>query len=363
MSSSSGAVSGSAPPTACAIRPQFGSPPFSAALTSGEFATPRAARSTSTRVAAAHDHAADPRRALAVAHDLERELAQEGVEGLAEAQLVLGLLLDRHAACAARHQQRRVVRGELAVDRDAVERALDGHAEQQVGGRGVERGVGLHEAEHRRERRLDHARALGLRAEADCAAARELDVERRALLERVGGHDRRGEVGVAVGPQPARGAGEAGDDRLRVERDADDAGRGDRDLLVRHAGRDRRGALHLRRVVEAAPAGRGVRVARVRRDRAQRVELGALLRHDDRRGEDARAREARRARGAALVADEQPDVRVAGLLQAGGDPGGAEALRQPARRGFGHAVGHLDPARAEERGRRGAHASRPAVSS
>ena len=32
----------SAPPTACAIRPQFGSPPCSAALTSGEFATARA---------------------------------------------------------------------------------------------------------------------------------------------------------------------------------------------------------------------------------------------------------------------------------------------------------------------------------
>ena len=48
MSSASGAVSVSAPPTACAIRPQFGSPPFSAAFTSGEFATPRAARSTAS---------------------------------------------------------------------------------------------------------------------------------------------------------------------------------------------------------------------------------------------------------------------------------------------------------------------------
>ena len=131
----------------------------------------------------------------------------------------------------------------------------------------LERGVGLHEAEHRREARLDHARALRLRAEADGAAAGSVDVERRALLEGVGGHDRRGEVGVAVGAQLPGGAREAAHDRLRVERDADDAGRGDRDLLVRDARGDRRGALHLRRVVEAAAAGGGVRVAGVRRRR------------------------------------------------------------------------------------------------
>ncbi len=45
-------------------------------------------------VAAAHDDAADPAGALAVAHDVQRELAQQRVERLAEAQLVLGLGLD-----------------------------------------------------------------------------------------------------------------------------------------------------------------------------------------------------------------------------------------------------------------------------
>ena len=39
MSNASGAVPGNAAPTACAMRPQLGSPPKSAALTSGEFAT------------------------------------------------------------------------------------------------------------------------------------------------------------------------------------------------------------------------------------------------------------------------------------------------------------------------------------
>ena len=85
-------------------------------------------------------------------------MAQQRVERLAEAQLVLGLGRDAHAARARALQDRGVVRRELAVDGDAVERALDADAEQQVGGLGLERGVGLHEAEHRREGRLDHAR-------------------------------------------------------------------------------------------------------------------------------------------------------------------------------------------------------------
>src|SRR4051794_40580509 len=312
-------------------------------------------------VAAGHDDAADPLGALAVADDLERELAQEGVEGLAEGELVRRLGVDPHAARAAGHQQDRVVRRELAVDADAVERALDRHAEQEVGGLGGERGVGLHEAEHRREARLDHAGALGLRAEPDGGTARQRDVDGRALLERVGGHDRGGEVALAVGPQPAGGARQPGHDRLRVERHADHPGRGDRDALVRDARRDRRGALHLRRVVEAAPAGGGVRVAGVDGDGAQAVELRALLRDDDRRREDARAGEARGARRVGRVADEQADVGVPRRLQARRDAGGAEALRQAAVGRLADALGHLDPARAEEAGADG-HC-RPAVSS
>ena len=90
------------PPTACAIRPQFGSPPCSAALTSGELATARATRSTTSSVAAAHDHAADPLGALAVAHDRAARACAARVQRLAEAQLVVGLGRDAHAAGAAR---------------------------------------------------------------------------------------------------------------------------------------------------------------------------------------------------------------------------------------------------------------------
>ena len=95
MSSASGAVSGSAAPTACAMRPQFGSAPCSAVLTSGEFGDRARGALDGLQLAAAHDDAADPPGALAVADDQQREHPQQRVERLAEAQLVLGLRRDR----------------------------------------------------------------------------------------------------------------------------------------------------------------------------------------------------------------------------------------------------------------------------
>ena len=133
MSNSSGEVFGIAIPSDCAIRPQFGSPPCSAAFTSGEFATARATRLDDTVGAAAHDHAADPLGALAVAHDVQRELAQRPVQRLAEAHAVLAVGLDRTPDAPGRLQDHRVVGGELPVDGDAIERALDAQPEQQIG--------------------------------------------------------------------------------------------------------------------------------------------------------------------------------------------------------------------------------------
>ena len=94
MSTGSGAVPGSAAPTAWMIRPQFGSPPYSAVLTSEESATARATALHRLLVAAADHDPADAPGALAVADDHQRQLAHERVERLAEAQLVLGLGLD-----------------------------------------------------------------------------------------------------------------------------------------------------------------------------------------------------------------------------------------------------------------------------
>src|SRR3954454_23243948 len=49
--------------------------------------------------APAHDHAADPLRALAVGHHLDRELAHQRVHGLAQEQLVGALRLDLDTPC------------------------------------------------------------------------------------------------------------------------------------------------------------------------------------------------------------------------------------------------------------------------
>ena len=148
------------------------------------------------------------RGALAVGDHHDRELAQQRVERLAEAQLVLALGRDLDAAGAGAHQDRGVVGRQLPVDRGAVEGALDAHAQQQLGAsRRAALGVGLDEAQHRGEARRDHPRALALGAEPD-GARRQLDLEAGALLERVGGLDRLLEVGVAVAAQlRARPAG------------------------------------------------------------------------------------------------------------------------------------------------------------
>ena len=198
MSSASGAVSCIAAPTACAIRPQFGSPPCSAALTSGELAIARATRSRPRRRSrrgrprgrsawSPRRRARCPARACAAPSPAPRRSATSSSDCGSTT----------HAAGARGLQDHGVVGGELPVHGDAVERARDAHAEQQVGGLGAQRRVGLDEAEHRRERGRDHPRALGLRGQPH-GAGRQRDVDLDLLGELVRGADRLGEVAVPV---------------------------------------------------------------------------------------------------------------------------------------------------------------------
>ena len=237
--------------------------------------------------------------------------------------------------------------------RHAVERALHAHAEQEIGGLGRERRVGLHEAEHRREGGRDHPGALGLRAQAH-GPRRQRDVPARDAwrTRRWCGSPRRTRRPRRAASSAAR-AGDPGDRAVGVERHADHAGRGDRDRVLAHARGHRRGPLHARRVLEAAPPGRGVRVAAVGDHRADRVEPAALLREQHRRGEHAGAREARGAHRVGGVAHQQPEVEAAARLQAAGDAGGAEAGGQPAV-ALADVRGRLHPARLE---RHGGHSS------
>ena len=207
------------------------------------------------------------------------------------------------------------------------------------------RGVGGDEAEHRRQHRLDHPGALARAADV-VDARRRLDADRVLLRERIGRHDRARRVGVRVRAQRLVGGDDPRRHRARIERHADDAGRGDQHLLgfaaegARGLGRHQLGHL------VPGVAGAGVGAAAVDDDgagaAAGRGEV--RLRHQHRRRGGQADRE--RAGGAGrLVGDEQHQVERAGArLDAAVDAGGAEAGRR------GDAAGHDRDRRRQRRG-------------
>ena len=131
-------------------------------------------------------------------------------------------------ARAAGDHEHRVVRRELAVDRDALEGALDRRVEQAVERVRRRARVGLDEAEHRGERGRDHAPALRLRRTAAPRRRRERQLERRVLRPAVGRHDRVREVVRARRERRERRL-DAREHRAPLEPEADHARRGDAD--------------------------------------------------------------------------------------------------------------------------------------
>ena len=362
MSNGSGAVPGSAAPTACAMRPQLGSPPCSAALTSGELATARRDALDGLRRAPpcdvhAPDRAPRPRRRA-------RSAARAGAARSRAPRRSRSSSSDSGATITPLAPDAIRIAVSLVESWPSTEMRSNERLTQTPSSRsavsGSQRRVGLDEAEHRREARLDHPRALGLRADAARVPGRQRDVERRAASRtrrswRSRARTRRRRP-AASSPRAARIAAR---DAVHRQRHADHAGRRDRDLLLVHAGRHRGGALHARGVLQPAVAGRGVRVAGVDDDGAQRVEPAARLAQQHRRGEHARAREARGADRVGLVADEQREVGIARRLDPGGHAGGAEAGGQPAARDARSTRrGRLDPARRERRSRQRPRARR-----
>ena len=152
-------------PAAWRMRPKFGSAPFSAVFTSGEFGD--RARDGLHRVGrAADDHPPDPLGALAVGHDLHRELAQQRVERLAERELVRASRAPpprRMRRPRARTRCRSWTAGRPREMRS--KRALHAHAREQVERLGSSAASVCDEAEHRRVARRDHPRPLRLGGE------------------------------------------------------------------------------------------------------------------------------------------------------------------------------------------------------
>ena len=189
-------------------------------------------------------------RALAVAHDLLRQVDHHRVERAAEIAEP-AIARARHAAGAAPCRSRTAARVSLVEVSPstviAVERALGRRAEQRLQHRRRQRRVGEDIGQHRRHVGRDHARALGeavdgapRRRRSSAVAVAPLGkvsvvmIARAAFAQRLGRRQRR------------RRAASAADDLLAGQRLADHAGRGDVDLA---AARSRRARAAARAVV------------------------------------------------------------------------------------------------------------------
>ena len=251
MSSGSGAVPGSAPPTAWAIRPQFGSPPCSAVLTSGELATARAARldraRRGRRARRRGRRAGRPRRRATISSASWRSSASSASPKRSSSS-ALGLDATPDAPQAIRIAVSLVDSWPSTEMRSNERLTHTPSSRSAVSGASAASVCTKHSIVAKRGEIIPAPLAWAARR---TRAARQLDLERRALLERVGGHDRLGERLVAVGTAAApRGRRQPLDDRSAVERHADHAGGGDGDLLGGRRQRHRGGALHARRLVE-----------------------------------------------------------------------------------------------------------------
>ena len=202
-------------------------------------------------------------RALAVGGDAAGHVDADVLDETGESRLVL-LGLDLDAGGAVGEQDHGVVGGGVAVDGAHIEALVDGVVQHllQVGGRAL--GVGGDVGEGGGHVGVDHAGALGHRADADGAGG-ELELVGGFLADGVGGHDGIGRVG-AVGLVELGGDDltDAIEHLLDGQLLADDAGGADEDL-----------------VLDALRAGGGVGVAGVDDDGAGLAVLEDLTVEND----------------------------------------------------------------------------------
>ena len=184
------------------------------------------------------------------------------------------------AAGAAGHHGDGVVGGHAAVGVEPVEADPGRGAQRGVELGGRDHGVGGEHDQHRGQLRGEHAGALGHPADRPAVA---LDDD--LLADRVGGHDRLGGVGAAVGGRAPRTRRRRRPSRLlarvgqadQAGRADDDVDRADAELLGDPLG-DRVGGL------EALGAGVAVGAAGVEHDGADDAVLDDLLAPQDRVG-------------------------------------------------------------------------------
>ncbi len=208
-------------PIEARTRPQFGSLPNTAVLKSELRATDRPTSTASSSLAA-------PVTVIAISWSAPSASASSCI-ARSRAQLRHRLgevrLVGRDAGGAAAQQRHGVVRGHAAVGVQPVEADPGGLAQRAVGGGRVDLRVGGEDHEHGGQLRREHAGALGHAADRSSRHAR-----RRLLAHRVGGHDRRGGVGAAVGVERRDHVVDALEEHVTVVGEPDQAGRADHDV-------------------------------------------------------------------------------------------------------------------------------------
>ena len=277
-------------PAAAAMRPQFGSAPWTAVLTSEEEATVRATARAAASSAAPDDGDLDevlrpPRR-----RPRSRSQAR-GRPSRARPRMPRGRRRPSIGVTAGRavgQDDDGVVGRGVAVDGHLVEGALDRRAQEFAERQRGDRRIGGQEGEHRRHLRMDHARRpspcrrCGSRAHRRAAPLRLRSLGRVSVVMIA----RAASVPASCGrAQLERRRCVATHDGDRQPR-ADEAGRGRQHLVGRAAEMRGGGGHHRASIVEPAGTGSRVRAAGVDDDRARAMPplgLERLLRHEDRR--------------------------------------------------------------------------------
>ena len=238
-------------PTAASTRPQFGSLPKTAHLKRLLRATARATSSaSSTDAARAHLDRDVVVRALGVGDELAGEVGADLRHGIREVGRRAGAtpeapeassttvsLVDMHPSESTRSKVSRSPRA--------------GRRRGRRGGDGIRRD----DDEHRRERRGEHAGALGHAADRPALALGD-----RGLRDGVGGEDRLGRGRAAVGGQGPGSGVDAGQQQVHRQPLADEAGRADDDVTRG----DPQGGSDVLRGARGCPGSRGLRCRRWR---------------------------------------------------------------------------------------------------
>ena len=237
--------------------------------------------------------------------------------------------LDLNAGSAVGEQEDRVVRGGVAVDSAHVEALIHCCGEHLLEIRGVSLGVGRHVDEHRRHIGVDHARALGHRADLHRAGG-ELQLIGALLADGIGGHDGVGSLGtVLLGELAGNDLADALEHLVDRKSLADDAGGADEHFVFTEAKELFRLALNGAGVFDALLTGSSVGIAGVDDDSTSLALFQDLTVENDRSCAELVRGEAGRA-GAGQVGVENSDVGllVLALFDGGVDRASGEALRR-----------------------------------